>query len=189
MKKLTIAVSLVGLMATAISAQPGPIGDYKAEAKERFRSFDRNNDGVVSHRELMNEASEKFSEFDQDRNGILVLDELPLKMPVPERVQRRVEQLQQRGERLRLGRGESGSGPAIEELVEKRSPTRMKFMARLDRDENEQLDVEEFAAPLIRRYKRADINGDGSVTEEEFDEALERGPRRKHRRGMRRGHG
>ena len=73
----------------------------------------------------------------------------------------------------------------LEERFRDRQPTRMKFMARMDRDGNEQLTVEEFAAPLIKRYKRADINGDGTVTQAELEEMLERGPRERRGRAKR----
>lgn len=185
MKNFTIALSLVGLMATSAQAQPENIGDMKAEAKERFLALDTNNSGAVSHDELMAQAAKRFAEYDRDGNGILLLDELPLKMPVPPRMQQRIERMKDRAER----RGSEAGRNAIEARVYDRQPTRMKFMAHVDRDENEQLDLEEFATPLIKRYKHADINGDGTVTESEFDEALERGPRKRRGHGRRMLHG
>ncbi|MBO6503259.1 MAG: hypothetical protein JJ850_15375 [Kordiimonadaceae bacterium] len=185
MKNFTIALSLVGLMAASAQAQPASLDDRKAEAKERFLALDTNNSGAVSHDELMAQAATRFSEYDRDGNGILLLEELPLKMPVPPRMQHRMDRMKDRAER----RGGEAGRDAIEQRAHDRQPTRMKFMAHMDRDENEQLDLEEFATPLIKRYKHADINGDGTVTESEFDEALERGPRKRRGHGRRMLHG
>ncbi len=179
MKNFTIAVSLIGLVAASAAAQPTNLVNFKAEAKERFLALDTDSSGAVSHDELMAQAANRFAEYDQDGNGILLLEELPLKMPLPPRAERRIERMQEKAER----RGGEVGRATFEERARDKQPSRMKFMARMDRDENEQLDLEEFAAPMIRRYKHADINGDGTVTESEFDEAMDRGPRE------RRGHG
>ena len=178
MKITTIAVSTLALLSVAAEAQPGDRkAAFKERAQERFQTIDQNQDGVLSHDELMAQAQTKFAEFDQDGNGIILLEELPVKMPLPGRAQRRIERMQEKME----SRGATDEQLSrLEERAEERRPTRVKFMARFDQDENEQLDVEEFAAPMIKRYKRADINGDGSVTQSEFDEALDRGMR-KHR--------
>lgn len=181
MKTITIAVSTLALIGTAAEAAPGDRrAAFKERAQERFQTIDQNKDGTLSHDELMAQAQVRFDEFDQDGNGIILLEELPVKMPLPGRASRRLERMQ---ENLDLKGASDEQRQRLEEKAEKRRPTRVKFMARLDRDENEQLDVEEFAAPMIKRYKRADINGDGSVTQSEFDEALERGMRK--RRGER----
>lgn len=195
MKKFMIAMALTGLVAAPAVAQPGPSAEMRAQAKERFLAFDLNTDGVVSYDELMADAGNKFAEFDQDGNGILILDELPLVMPAPPHAEARRARMQQRMEERRLSRddmqgaAQGGERPSADAIKERRTPTRMKFMARFDRDHNEQLDVEEFAAPLIKMHKRADTNGDGSVTEAEFDQSLERGSRGKRRHGKRQNHG
>ena len=174
MKKVTVALSLIGLVAVSAEAQPMKHEMRKAEAKERFLALDVNNNGEVSHDELMQQAASRFAEFDQDGNGILLLEELPLKMPVPPHAEQRMERM-----KARMGANNipDAGGRSLEERFHDRQPTRMKFMARMDRDGNEQLTVEEFAAPMIKRYKRADINGDGTVTQAELEEMLERGPR------------
>lgn len=193
MKKITIAVSMISLLAASASAQPGNGAGFRAAAKERFQAYDINGDGAVSYDELMEDVGRKFAEFDQDGNGILLLDELPLKMPLPahaaERIARKQERMQRHQSRASENPEEAQPRLSPEEMAEKRRPSRMKFMAKLDRDENEQLDIDEFAAPLIKRYKRADINGDGTVSEAELDESFERGQRRMHRRGMRHARG
>ncbi len=193
MKKVTIAVSMISLLAASASAQPGNNANFRAAAKERFQTFDVNGDGVVSHDELMEDVSRKFAEFDQDGNGILLLEELPLKMPLPAHAAERMARKQERMQRHRSRASENpeGAQPRLssEEMAEKRRPSRMKFMAKLDRDENEQLDIDEFAAPMIKRYKRADINGDGAVSEAELDETLERGKHRMRHRGKRQARG
>ncbi len=189
MKKLMMAVALTGLVAAPTVAQPGPSTEMMEAAKQRFQAFDLNGDGSVSYDELMTDAGKKFAGFDQDGNGILILDELPLEMPVPEHVSARRAHMKSRMEDRRRGAQPDNDQHFAEAREERRGPSRMKFMARFDKDYNEQLNVEEFAAPLIKMHKRADINGDGSVTEAEFDEALERGPRHKRRGGKRQAHG
>ena len=185
MKIFTIAVSTLALVATAAEAAPGDRkAEFKARAQERFQSLDQNKDGTLSHDELMAQAQSKFAEFDQDGNGVILLEELPVVMPLPERAERRLERMR---ENLDLRGASDAKRQRLEERAEKRRPSRIKFMARLDQDANEQLDVEEFAAPMIKRYKRADINGDGSVTQSEFDEALEHGmDKRRHGRSRNR---
>lgn len=193
MKKITIAVSMISLLAASASAQPGNGAGFREAAKERFQAYDINGDGVVSHEELMEDVGRKFAEFDQDGNGILLLDELPLKMPLPPQAAERIARKQERMQRHRSRALENPESLqprfSLEEMAEKRRPTRMKFMAKLDRDENEQLDIDEFAAPLIKRYKRADINGDGAVSEAELEESFERGLQRMRHRGKRHARG
>ncbi len=183
MKIITIAVSSLALMGTLAAAQSGHrhMGDksaMKAHAQERFQAMDQNQDGTLTHEEMMVEAQAKFAQFDQDGNGVILLEELPVVMPLPERAERRLERMRERMQE----RGVSEEKlQRLEKRVEERRPSRVKFMARFDKDENEQIELQEFAAPMIKRYKRADINGDGTVTQSEFDEAIERGARKERR--------
>ncbi len=180
MKTPTIAVSLMVLVATSVGAQEALKRDFKAYAKERFQELDVNRDGAITHDELMQQARQKFSEFDQDGNGIVLLEELPEKMPLSAKAQRRMERMQERRE-ARQEEGKRAPARSLEAFAEKHQPSRIKFMARFDKNGDEQLVVEEFAAPMIKRHKKIDVNGDGTVTEMELDEALERGMRHKRR--------
>ena len=146
----------------AVAAQTsGPDG---GEMQNRFFQADTNGDGVVSHDEMLTRAQDRFAEWDADGNGFLALEELPREMPGMGK------------RRMRHHASGEGDGEV------KRKPTRMRFMARLDNDGDELLSVDEFTAPMIKRFKRADADGDGAVTQAEFDEAKET-MRRRFRRG------
>lgn len=179
MKKIVIAATVTCAVSASLLAQDNtPRGPH-----EVFRQLDLNANGIVTHNELMQEAQKKFAEFDQNQNGNVGLDELPDKMPLSRRAERRFAHMQEKAEvHLNAGtdRGKRrGLRLSPEEWVEKMRPSRIKFMARMDKDGNEQLTVEEMAAPLIKRFKRADINGDGEVTSAEFEQSLEQ---RRHKR-------
>ena len=163
---LTItAATLIGSM--AVSAQDKPRG--------MFDQLDQDKNGIVSHAELMNEVRKNFAEFDRNGNGVIVLDELPEQMPLRGRGQHTLEKMKERFEKHAEKRGDK-RGPRVspEEIEDRMRQSRIQFMAHLDRDENEQLDMTEFAAPMIKRFKRADINGDGSITADEFESAQKR---------------
>lgn len=180
MKKIAIAATITCAISASLLAQ-----DNRSRGpEEAFRNLDLNANGVVTHEELMLEAQKKLAEFDQDENGIVVLGELPEQMPLSPHAERRLAHMKEKAE-ARANSGEEQRdrrGPRFspEERAEKMRPTRIRFMARLDKDGNEQLTVEEMAAPLIKRFKRADINGDGEVTIAEFEQSIEQ---RKHKRG------
>lgn len=187
MKKLAIAATVTFAISASLMAQEGePRGPQEA-----FRKLDLNANGVVTHSELMQEAQKKLAQFDQNQNGVIVLEELPEKMPLPARAERRLAHMKERAEaREQAGearehageerRGRRGPKLSLEEREEKMRPTRIKFMARMDKDGDEQLTVEEIAVPMIKRFKRADVNGDGEVTQAEFEQSMEQ---RRHKRG------
>lgn len=184
MKKIAIAATVTLAISASLLAQDNsPRGPHEA-----FSQLDLNANGVVTHDELMQEAQKKFAEFDQNQNGAIVLDELPEKMPLPPRAERRLAHMKERAEaREQAGEERDGRrGPRLspEERAEKMRPTRLKFMARMDKDGDEQLTVEEMAAPLIKRFKRADINGDGQVTSAEFEQSMERQKQKRGRKMM-----
>ncbi|MEX0300696.1 MAG: hypothetical protein AB3N28_16595, partial [Kordiimonas sp.] len=59
--------------------------------------------------------------------------------------------------------------------------SRLTYVARLDKDGDERVSVDEFAGRKIKRFKQADQNGDGSVTLQELEEASDK-MRRHHRK-------
>ena len=189
MKKIATVATLTCILSASLLAQDDTPRGPRQSAKEAFQQLDLNGNGVVSHDEVMQAAQEKLAEFDQNGNGVVILSELPKKMPLPARAERRLAHMKEKAEaRQQSGSDkQSGSqrgkkrGPRLspEERAEKMRPTRMKFMARMDKNGDEQLSLEEFAAPLIKRFKRGDLNGDGQVTTAEFEQSMEH---RKHKR-------
>lgn len=178
MKHLVIAAALSAAMGGTALAQEGP--------GAMFNQLDQNADGTVTHDELMVQIRARFDEFDTDRNGLLELAELPDVMPLPERAERRIEKLRERFAERAARQGEDFE-PRItpEELEERMRPTRMKFIARLDKNGDEVVDIDEFGAPMFKRHKRADLNGDGSITFAELEEAHKQRDMRRFKGGKR----
>ena len=187
MKKMTIAATLACVLSAPLMAQDGEPRGPREGAKDAFQQLDLNANGVVTHNELMQEARKHFAEFDLDGNGTILLSELPDKMPLPPRAERRLAKMQDKAQsRDQSGqRSETRRGPRMspEDRAEKMRPTRLKFMAKMDKNGDEQLNLEEFSAPIIKRFKRADVNGDGDVTTAELEQSMEQ-RRHKHRRNM-----
>ncbi len=183
MKKIAIATTLACVLSAPLAAQDGEPRGPREGAKEAFQQLDLNANGVVTHDELMQEARKKFAEFDLDGNGTVLLSELPEKMPLPPRAERRLAHKKDKAQsREQSGKGDdTRRGPRMspEDRAEKMRPTRLKFMAKMDKNGDEQLSIEEFSAPLIKRFKRADVNGDGVVTTDELEQSLEH---RRHKR-------
>ncbi len=159
-----LAVSLlVGVASTASSAS------IKEGMIERFNKADSNKDGQVTHEEMMSTIHKKFGEFDKNNDGYLELTELPKEMPVPRMMKEPMQ------EHLKKMAKRSGKDEAeIQERIEarfKKKQSRLTYVARLDKDGDERVSVDEFAGRKIQRFKRADQDGDGSVTLEELEEA------------------
>ncbi|WP_262695538.1 EF-hand domain-containing protein [Kordiimonas aquimaris] len=178
--KYILAIATLGVLGTtALVAQDGPRG--------MFKQLDRDGNNVVTHEELLNEARQHFADFDHDGNQLIELAELPQEMPLRGPQKRRLERVKDRMEKRAERRDESHEPRmTVEEVEDRMRHSRIQFMARMDRDEDEQLTVEEFAAPLIKRFKKADIDGDGNVTLEEFEDTqknMRRG--RRDKRGKR----
>lgn len=175
MKKTTvvsIAALLVASVAAGVSATyDGPKANF---AKERFNNADTNKDGTVTHGEMMAQVQIKFNEFDKNRDGFIELQELPEELPVPERMQERMQKRRAMKQERMAERGhemQEGQGDAEAHHEDRAKRTRIKFMAKLDRDGDERITVEEFSRKAARHFKRGDVNGDGSVTLAELEEA------------------
>jgi len=182
--KKTIAISATALFATGVLAADGSkerraelAEKMKAHLEERFNELDSNRDGIVSHVEMMLKAQEKFAEFDKNRDGYLTLEELPKLMPIPEHAR---ERMKKRAERMKERMDErredfhpddmlNTSGPHHGRFEGR--PTRLHFIAKHDRDGDERISLEEFAAKPVGHFKRMDMNGDGEVTKAELLEA------------------
>lgn len=177
--KKGIAITLAaGLLTTAASA------GIRDQIKERFQSADTNGDGTVTHQEMMAKVTERFGDFDKNGDGFLELNELPKNMPMPEGLEQRVKK---RMEKMAKRNPEMSN--EMKELMKERfshRSRRMNFVAKLDRDGDERVSVDEFASRKIRQFKRADQNGDGNVTMAEVKDTLKDRMRSMHRKMGRR---
>jgi Ca2+-binding EF-hand superfamily protein len=169
--KQTIAISTIALVAgTAVAA---------GKMDDRFKEMDKNSNGIVSHAEMMAQVQARFAKLDKDGDGYLTLAELPKEMPVPEHVKERMEKradrmqekMKERAERA----GREFDEEAFEDRFENRKPTRLRFVARLDRDGDERVSLEEFSTKAVRLFKHADQDGNGELTKAEADEARKMG--------------
>ncbi|MCJ9429196.1 EF-hand domain-containing protein [Kordiimonas marina] len=134
-----------------------------------FKLMDTNNDGVITHDELMAHVQAKFASFDKNKDGFLVLDELPKEMPMPQGMKRGKKRFHKGDRPSPCQDGDCPMG--AEGRPPMKAPTRMQFMARFDRNGDEKVSLEEFAEPAVRHFKRMDLNGDGKVTKDEAQEA------------------
>lgn len=183
MWKKAIAITTLAALAVPVVAAAPVKG--KEMMEKRFKEADLNGNGVITHEEMMAGVQKKFSEFDKNRDGYLTLTELPQEMPVPEHVEKRMEK---RMERMRERAAEQGHELDPEDMPGqgmRGKPTRLKFMAKHDKDGDERVSLEEFARRAVHHFKRGDVNGDGEVTLAEAEQAMAH--HFKKRRGKHRG--
>lgn len=154
---------LVGFVSSGSSAS------IKDGMLERFNLADSNQDGLVTHDEMMVTIQKKFSEFDANGDGFLELKELPKEMPVSNMMQKRMKK------RLnKMGKKHDADETQMREHMEKRfkkKHSRINYVARHDMDGDERVSVEEFAGRKIKHFKRMDRNGDGNVTLAEVEKS------------------
>ncbi len=141
---------------------------------ERFKEADRDGNGVITHEEMMAAVKVKFDAFDKNGDGFLTLSELPKEMPMPEHMEKRLEK---RMEKMAERAEKAGRDFDEDEFEGKFKPTRLRFVAKHDRDGDEQVSLEEFSSRAVHMFKRADANGDGEVTKTEMEDAAKQ---RKH---------
>ncbi|UTW56658.1 hypothetical protein [Kordiimonas sp. SCSIO 12610] len=175
-KILGISVAVCAIITAGVTAQDPAqkpsrqdrINAMREQIQATFLKLDSDSNGVVSHDEMMQTSAKRFSEFDADNNGFIALDELPKLMPIS-------DQQRARFERLARFRADKPEGVEKNERIrQNRQPTRLKFVARLDRDNDEQLSLDEFAAPAVNRFKRHDVDGNGEVTLEEIETSIKK---------------
>ena len=174
-----VAISAAAQYPEAISDKQSRAEKIEMKIQERFQKTDTDKNGIISHDEMIAGASEKFQEFDQNNDGYIELSELPKEMSVPDHRRERIEKRLQKRQEHAEARGESFEA---KRLI--RQPTRLKFVARMDQDNDERLSLEEFAAPAIKRFKHSDMNGDGEVTIEEAKQSVEQKMRKRFRGKM-----
>ena len=169
-KTILIAV-FAGVLSPVAMSSPdnGMHGkEMKEKMLERFNAADADKNGVITHAEMMAKVSEKFGEFDKNKDGFLELEELPKIMPMREKHMRMKH----------MGKHHENADP--EKMAKKKEKmkkrwakkhTRIKFIAKLDKDGDERVSLEEFARKKVEHFKRGDENGDGSVTLAEMEAA------------------
>jgi len=189
----TTALSIVTILTATFSG--GIFADnHKQNAGqdmklERFKEADTNNDGLLSHSEALARVKEKFDGLDTNGDGFLALEELPKKMPVPEHAQRRMERhkakmkarMDERGQEdgqmsKKMQRRKEGQGKEHGKL------TRLKFVAKLDRDGDEKVSFDEFSVRAVKRFKKHDLDGDGNISLAELEKAPKHPKKKKHHR-------
>ena len=184
---ISIATILTATISGSISADSHEQNVGQGMRLERFREADANKDGLLSHGEVMVRVKEKFDDLDTNGDGFLMLAELPKEMPVSEHVQRRMErhkakmkgridEREPEDSRMskKMHRGMNGQDKAHGKL------TRLKFVAKLDRDGDEKVSLEEFSVRAIKRFKRHDLNGDGNISLAEIENAPKHRKMKKH---------
>ena len=163
MKTSTKVISVA--LAALIASQAQAAGDRG----ERFKEADTNGNGIITYEEMMGTVKTKFAAFDKNGDGFLELAELPKEMPNSERMEKRMKRHQ---ERMEKRAEKAGREFDADEMADKRKPTRIKFIAKHDRDGDEKVSVDEFAKRAVHHFKRMDINGNGEVTQDEAKKAM-----------------
>lgn len=186
MKKLTIAISSVALMAGgAAYAQNADRADRNADTTraeviertaERFAKMDANDDGVISPDDRDARAAQMFDRIDANGDGMVSRAEFDAHRAerAERRGERRAERQGRRGDRMarRGGRGQRGE----------------MMLRRADTDGSGTVSQAEFQAAALARFDRVDADSDGIVTAAEKQAAREAmRSQRRERRQMRRG--
>ena len=165
------SVTLAAMLAvTAFDANAA----YAAKRMKKFlpvEEFDLNGNGEITADELQQSLQNKFEELDADNNGVITLDDLPNILPLSEAQE---ERRQMRLERIQKRLEERGIEVDEDNLAERGLPTRVRFMARHDKNADEQVSFEEFSRPAERIFSRVDADENGTITEEEIKAAKQK---------------
>jgi len=154
---------------TLLATAGAMAGDKGMKGHDMFGNADANNDGAVTEAEMTAALRAHFDQFDTNKDGKIVLSELPQEMPMPEGM---AEKMAERKARMVEKVGQEKADKMAEKMKERKAPTRMDFIARHDANGDEAVTFEEFAKRPLKHFKKADENGDGTVTAAEKEAAM-----------------
>jgi len=167
------------IIASAGLAYMGSFAALADSAPRMFAQFDTDQDGRIAEAEVRAVTEAKFAALDTNGDKMLTLEELPQEMPVDpfvaERGARKAKQIAKRAAR-------NGIDVDEEQIRQRMAPTRMKFMARMDKNGDEQVSFDEFSARAFRMFERVDSNADKYIDQAEADAAREKMQKRRKRR-------
>ena len=155
------------ILATPMALGAAPFG--KGHGGMMFDALDADKDGVVTKAEATARAKERFASLDANSDGKIILSELPETLPVPEGRQERMEKMRDLMEERHCG----DLPKRLEKRMDNRMepPTRMKFMAKMDKNGDEVVTLEEFTSRPLKHFEHMDKDGDGKVTKAEAEKA------------------
>ncbi|MAM62839.1 EF-hand domain-containing protein [Maritimibacter sp. UBA3975] len=193
---LTGAAMTLAASGVAMARDGGhKMGDMRGQmrgAPVAFAELDANGDGQITQDDLTQRAGERFSQADADGDGAVTLAEL---------TEAGIARFEERHD-ARMGMAAPGAVPGRPSDAQVRARAEDmagRLLARADADKSGTLEAGEMTGGrgMDRLFDRADADGDGAVTEEEFEtaraEMMERMQGRDHDRagrdGPRDGHG
>lgn len=191
------ALAVVGSVALADDHHKKMEAHHKemvAKMENIFKKQDLNRDGVVSHAEMTKKVEEAFLALDKNKDKMVDYNELPEKMEElaallhgKEEAKLRAEMRQKmkdmhsqkvkKHQDMKKPDDKNGEGMKRHKVMKHREmkmpENRIDFIKFLDRNKDEKISMDEFMQPAIRRFKRADINGDGGITFDEMKQGMD----------------
>lgn len=174
MRRLTLSIGAAALAATGIAIAAPAIAQgmgkadmtraqVEAKAGERFAKMDANGDGVINAADREARRAKAFEKLDTDNNGSISKAEFDARHAArAERGGKRAGhagmQDGKRGHRMG-GRGKVGGGMAMAKMA--------------DTNGDNAISRAEFTAAALKRFDRADADGNGTVTQAERKAAHE----------------
>lgn len=173
-KSLTLSLAAAALVATGSTAafadNHARGGDHtraeaEAKAAKAFARMDANGDGALNAADREAHARKRFAAADSNGDGLLSFEETQAAREAhkAKRAERRAEMGANAGERR--GRGEG--------KMHRRGGHRgkgkgaMAMLKRADTNGDQSVSQAEFTAAMLARFDAADANSDGTVTAEE----------------------
>tara|TARA_B100001179_G_scaffold224656_1_gene203631 strand:+ start:57 stop:647 length:591 start_codon:yes stop_codon:yes gene_type:complete len=176
MKKTVFALTGISLLAaTAAMAQPAertsaPMtrAEVSQKSAERFQKMDLNGDGVLDLADRELRREQRIARIDTDGNGAISAAEREAAREA--RQERRAERREARGlDAERAGEGKRGKRGMRGRMGRRDGG----MMARADANGDGRLTLQEFQAHALERFDRADADSNGTVTAEERKAARE----------------